>query len=172
MGVSAIETGQARATALEQWRSQSSRRADIATQQALGRRLDPHDPEVIQRTAAQMVSELFYVPMLAEMRSFPFGEEFGNGGHGEAVFGEQLDQRVADIVASTGEGGLVDQVARYLEEMQHSPAQRGKAVGGSQTQQSADALLPQVSWLTLQQAQETPAQSCARQQLETYSNAA
>jgi len=81
---------------------------------ALGRRLDPHDPAVIRQTAAQLVSETVFVPLLAEMREFPFGRELGHGGRGEAAFAAQLDQRVADAVAASERGGLVDQLTQRL----------------------------------------------------------
>ena len=160
MGVSAIQTE--RSAALEQWNPSRTRtgrgrhdRVDIATLRALGRPLDTHDPSVIRDVAAQMVSELFFVPMLAEMRTFPFGNEFGHGGRGEAVFGEQLDQRVADVVASAGHGGLVEQIAKRLERAQHSPPPSQGADGdGADPTRSADTLLAQASWLTRQQVQQ------------------
>ncbi len=81
---------------------------------ALGRPADPHDPAVIRQTAAQMVSELFVVPMLDQMREFPFGKEIGSGGAAENAFGAQLDQRIADAVTNAQRGGLVDQLTGRL----------------------------------------------------------
>ena len=66
---------------------------------ALGRALDPQDPRVAREAAAQLVSQLFFAPLLAEMRRLPFGREFGHGGRMEDAFGEQLDLRIADTVA-------------------------------------------------------------------------
>jgi len=60
------------------------------------------------------VAELFYVPLLAQMREFPFGTTYADGGRGEAVFGEQLDRQLADSVAAADRGGLVDQIAEKL----------------------------------------------------------
>lgn len=64
--------------------------------------------------AEQLVSQLFFVPLLAEMRALPFGREFGHGGRGEEVFAEQLDLRIADAAAKGDRSGLVDQVERQL----------------------------------------------------------
>jgi hypothetical protein len=88
--------------------------AKLRTLQGLGRRLDAHDPGLTQQAAAQLLSELFYKPMLAEMRSFPFGRSLGGGGLAEDTFGQQLDQRIADTVAAS-DPALVQQIARRLQ---------------------------------------------------------
>ncbi len=81
--------------------------------QAVGRKPNPEDPAVIHETAAKFASELFLVPLLAEMRQFPFGRDLARGGQTEAIFGEQFDQRVADQVAASTPG-LVDQIVRQM----------------------------------------------------------
>ena len=86
----------------------------LRVQQALGRPLDPHDPATIRYAAGQLASELFFKPLLAEMRSFSFGAEFAHGGHTESVFSAQLDECIADAVATADRGGLVKQIARHL----------------------------------------------------------
>jgi hypothetical protein len=114
MAISAVRadvSAPAGAAALESFTAASR---DLAARSALGRRFDPHDPAVVKRTASQLVSETVFVPLLAEMREFPFGNEIGSGGRGEAVFAEQLDQRIADTVAASS-GGLADQIARRLQ---------------------------------------------------------
>lgn len=68
-----------------------------------------------KETASQMVSELFFGPMLAQMRKFPFGTEIGSGGRGEEVFGEQLDRKLADSVAAAQGGPLIRQLEARLE---------------------------------------------------------
>lgn len=78
----------------------------LRTTQALGRLVDPHDPVVLRATAAQFTAELFLKPLLADVRRFPFGDELGRGGQTESIFGEQLDQRVADNVAAADRGLL------------------------------------------------------------------
>jgi hypothetical protein len=74
----------------------------------------PVDPRA-RDAAAKLVSQLFYIPMLQEMRSFSFGKELGSGGRGEEVFGEQLDIRLADAMARADRGGAVDQIARQIQ---------------------------------------------------------
>lgn len=81
---------------------------------ALGRKLDAQDPAVAEQAATQLLSELFFVPLLAEMRQFPFGRELATGGQTESAFGQQLDQRVADLVAAGNNNGLREQIVRRL----------------------------------------------------------
>lgn len=71
--------------------------------------------------AAQLVSQLFLMPLLQGMREFPLGRTFGQGGRMEEAFGEQLDQHIADAVARADRSGLVEHVARQIE--RHSGAQ-------------------------------------------------
>ena len=47
---------------------------------ALGRKLDSGDPRLAREAASLLTSQLFFAPMLAEMRKLPFGKEFGHGG--------------------------------------------------------------------------------------------
>ena len=85
----------------------------FATLLAAGRKPDTHDSGVIQQAATQFLSELFFTPLLAEARRFPLGGELADGGRTEAIFGEQLDQRVADAVVAA-DCGLVQQMVRRL----------------------------------------------------------
>jgi hypothetical protein len=85
----------------------------FATLLAAGRKPDTHDPAVVQQAATQFLSELFFAPLLAEARQFPLGGALGDGGRTEAIFGEQLDQRVADSVVAA-DRGLVQQMVRRL----------------------------------------------------------
>lgn len=64
--------------------------------------------------ATQFLADLFYTPMLAEMRKTPFGRRFSHGGRGEDVFGEQLDQRLGESVARADRSGLTALVAGRL----------------------------------------------------------
>ena len=77
----------------------ASMTAKLGAWRALGRRLDPQDPRVAREAAGLLISQLFFAPLLAEMRRLPFGQEFGHGGRMEDAFGEQLDLRIADTVA-------------------------------------------------------------------------
>jgi hypothetical protein len=79
----------------------------------LGRKIDAQDPAVAREAAALMTSQLFFAPVLAEMRKFPFGKELGSGGRMEEAFGEQLDQHIADIVARS-DRGLTAELAERL----------------------------------------------------------
>jgi Rod binding domain-containing protein len=81
---------------------------------ALGRRVDGESAQTVRTAAAQLVSELFFKPMLAEMREFSFGAKFAHGGHAESVFAERLDERLADAVASASHNGLAEEIARRL----------------------------------------------------------
>jgi Rod binding domain-containing protein len=168
MGVAAIQpvsTGLAGGRRAPQ--TVASRR-ELAVLQALGRPLAAHDPALIRQTAAQTVSELFYVPLLAQMRQFPFGSELGLGGRGEAVFAERLDQQLADAVTAAERDGLVDQIAGRLEDAAQrvaAPAAQSAAATvppARPTQPSARApgpALTQVSWLPQLQAQKA-AEAC------------
>ena len=69
------------------------------------------DPRLV---AAQLVSTLFYAPLLSEMRKFSIGEKFAFGGRTEEIFGEQLDRHIADAVAAADRGGLTDLLARQI----------------------------------------------------------
>ena len=88
--------------------------AELRTLTGLGRRLGPNDPDVQRQAATQLLSELFFKPLLAEMRRFPFGRELATGGQTESIFGERLDERVADTVAASARG-LINSVLSSLD---------------------------------------------------------
>ena len=91
----------------------SSPQTNLRTMQAIGRKLDANDPRVARAAASQLLSELFFAPLLAEARKFQFGRQFLDGGQTESIFGQQLDQRVADTVADS-DTGLVGQISAKL----------------------------------------------------------
>jgi hypothetical protein len=78
--------------------------SELDTLRGLGRKLDPNDPRVVREAATLLASQLFFAPLLAEMRKLPFGKEFAYGGRAEEAFGEQLDQCLADTVARDDQG--------------------------------------------------------------------
>ena len=80
----------------------------------MGRKLDAKDPLAARHAAEQLLSQLFFGPMLAEMRKLPFGGEIGGGGRMEEVFGQQLDIRIADQVAAGDHGGITTQLVSRL----------------------------------------------------------
>lgn len=73
------------------------------------------------QAAQQLVSQLFYVPLLAEARRSSLGGTVGHGGRGEEIFGEQLDLQIADATARNQTGGLVAQVVRNLARREGAP---------------------------------------------------
>ncbi|MCA9242521.1 MAG: rod-binding protein [Phycisphaerales bacterium] len=84
----------------------------------LGRAKDannPQDPRLAREASSELLSNLFFQPLLAEARKMPFQSELFSGGRGEEVFGEQLDIRVADAVAAANPGGIAQSVERYFE---------------------------------------------------------
>jgi hypothetical protein len=99
---------------------------------SLGRQLDPKDPRLAREAAALLTSQLFFAPLLAEMRKLPFGKAFGYGGRMEDAFGEQLDLQIADTVARQDRGF----VQRLAEQLSEKP----------QAASAADPTSPQASW--------------------------
>ncbi len=88
--------------------------ARLRLTQSLGRRVDSRDPAVRQQAASRLSSELFFKPLLAEMRKFPFGRELTSGGWAGSAFDDRFDERIADAVA-TGSGRLVNRIAQELD---------------------------------------------------------
>lgn len=87
----------------------------LATSYHLGRPLKGDDPRLAREAAALLSSQLFFAPLLAEMRKLPFGKRFGHGGRTEEAFGEQLDLQLADAVARSDPGftaRLAERLAR------------------------------------------------------------
>lgn len=73
----------------------------------LGRKPDAVDPRTAHMAATQMLSQVFFAPMLAEIRASSLGEKFSGGGLMGGAMGEQLDLRLADAAAAGNPGGLV-----------------------------------------------------------------
>lgn len=96
-----------------------------AAVEKLGRRRSAQDPAAIRQAASQLVSQLFFAPLLAEMRRLPFGRQIGHGGRSEEIFGEQLDLRIADAVASAAGSALTERIERELEPGSAPAAQSG-----------------------------------------------
>jgi Rod binding domain-containing protein len=83
---------------------------------AIGRMPDAQDPRLARQAATQLLGELFFKPLLAEMRKFPLGRDLMHGGQMEDAFGQQLDERFADAVAGSA-SGLADQLLRQLQKI-------------------------------------------------------
>lgn len=92
----------------------------LAAQRKLGRKVDTQDARQLRQAAVQLTSQLFFAPMLAEMRKSQQGQKFGGGGRTEEVFGEQLDLRLADAMAAANPGGLVGKIAGKLAQSQRT----------------------------------------------------
>lgn len=97
---------------------------------ALGRQTDPTDKQSVRGAATLLVSQLFISPLLAKARELPFGGEVGNGGRGEEVFGEQLDQRLADLIAANLPG-LTSQIESKLTRNKSAAADAPQPVQAS-----------------------------------------
>ena len=89
--------------------------AQLRTLEAAGRKLDTHDPAVVRQTATQFLSELFFAPLLAQARESPLGGDLASGGQTAAIFGQRLDQYLADSVAGA-DPALVNQMVNRFEE--------------------------------------------------------
>ena len=88
----------------------------LGTMRATGRKTDTQDPAVTRQAAEQLASELFFKPLLQEMRKFPLRGELADGGQTESVFGEQLDERFADAVAGAARG-LVQNIVKQIQKL-------------------------------------------------------
>jgi Rod binding domain-containing protein len=87
--------------------------ARLRLAQSLGRLADTRDPAVRRHAASRLTSELFFKPMLAEMRKFPFGRELITDGWAGSAFDQTLDERMADAVSSASRA-LTDRIAADL----------------------------------------------------------
>ncbi|MDX2198352.1 MAG: hypothetical protein SF069_05200 [Phycisphaerae bacterium] len=76
--------------------------------------LKPPSPKAME-AAQKIVSQLFFLPVVESMRDFPFGKGVGYGGRTEDAFGQQLDVRIADVMAGADRSGLVEKMARKFE---------------------------------------------------------
>lgn len=115
--------------AAERYRAETAPRAR-AMLKALGRVNDAQDSRSPRMVAEALSSQLFFGPLLEEMRKSPFGQGFGSGGRGEEVFGEQLDNQLADAVASRTAGGFVEKIAKELAARQQA-TEKARAGGDS-----------------------------------------
>ncbi|MBL8880377.1 MAG: hypothetical protein JNG88_14790, partial [Phycisphaerales bacterium] len=53
---------------------------EFAALAKLGRKLPEGDEALARQAAANLLTELFFHPVLSEMRKFPFGAKFATGG--------------------------------------------------------------------------------------------
>ena len=116
-------------------------RRQFAQLSASGHAMDLKTPAARETVAAQLVSEMAFKPMLAEMRKFPLANnDMFSGGRGEEVFGERLDEQFADIVASRSSGVTAD-IAERLK-----PRGGESAEGTSAEAAPQSVSTPQAAW--------------------------
>ncbi len=84
-----------------------------------------------QEVASKLASQLFYFPLLQQMREFELGQRFANGGRTEAIFGERFDQHIADLVAANDRSGLVDALARQFTRKPAEPRHNARNTSGA-----------------------------------------
>ncbi len=113
-GIQAITNTRTGAAAKAALTGLAAQRQTLSALRTLGRTPDSRDPTVIRQTAAQMVSELFVVPLLEQARQLPFGKTFMDGGRTEAIFGQQLNTRIGDMVAQSGCRSLTAELASKM----------------------------------------------------------
>jgi Rod binding domain-containing protein len=68
----------------------------------------------LREATAQFVSTAFLMPMLKQVREDPFKSDLFHGGQGEEVFGAQLDQKMADNIATSANFPLVDHLFTHF----------------------------------------------------------
>ncbi|MCG3127636.1 MAG: hypothetical protein CHACPFDD_02503 [Phycisphaerae bacterium] len=85
----------------------------------------------VRDIAGKLVSEMLLKPLLAELRQFPFGKSFSSGGRGEEVFGEMLDERLADTAGKTAGAAITSFIQTQIERM----SKAGGAAQAGATQQ-------------------------------------
>lgn len=95
--------------------------ARLRMAESLGRLTDARDPALRRQAASRLMSELFFKPILAEMREFPFGRELITDGWAGSAFDERLDERIADAVSGASHG-LVSRIASDLDPGSHAAA--------------------------------------------------
>lgn len=84
-----------------------------AFEQVLGDARETRLDEKRARAAAeQLVGQALFMPLLKQARENPFKTELFHGGRGEEAFGAQMDQLLADRLASRDASGLVQAISR------------------------------------------------------------
>lgn len=99
----------------------------------------PSSAESTHGAAVGLASELFFKPLLAELREAQKELPFGGGGRGEEVFGERLDEQLADRIAASDPGGIVRKLGKLLK-------RHDEASGEGAATMDAVADGPQANW--------------------------
>ena len=81
--------------------------------------LSPANHDKLVKSARVWVAQTFYGEMLKQMRDSPFKSDLFNGGRGGEAFANQLDQKLAERMAS---GHAGDQLVRAIvRKIEHNP---------------------------------------------------
>jgi Rod binding domain-containing protein len=83
--------------------------------------LSPANHDKLVKNARIWVAQTFYGEMLKQMRNSPFKSDLFDGGRGGEAFANQLDQKLAERMASGHAGDrLVQAIVRKIEHNPHS----------------------------------------------------
>lgn len=80
----------------------------------------------VQQAAQQFVATAFVMPLLAQARQSPFKTELFHGGQGEEMFGQQLDQRIADQIVRRMDFPLIHAVQKHVFRHTQGPRTGGQ----------------------------------------------
>ena len=73
----------------------------------------------LKEAAGEVVGQIFFAPLLAQMRRSSLEGEFGHGGRGEEVFGAQLDSLLAGEIGRSKQSPIAEVIwQRYRGQQQ------------------------------------------------------
>lgn len=79
--------------------------------------LDPKTQTKLKEVTSQFLSAALYLPLMKQMREDPFKTEMFHGGMGEDMFNQQMDQQMADRLASSSSGQLGESIYKRFAEI-------------------------------------------------------
>lgn len=84
--------------------------------------INPAKHDELVKTARTWVAQTFYGEMLKQMRNSPFKSDMFEGGRGGQAFAGQLDQQLAERMASSRTGErLAQSIVRRIEGKAYVP---------------------------------------------------
>lgn len=84
---------------------------DLAGQAGEARRAQQAE---LREAAEQLVSSVFFLPMLQQMRDDPFRTDLFHGGTGEDLFGHHLDTMLADEITTASRLPLTETIYQKM----------------------------------------------------------
>lgn len=78
------------------------------------------DERRLEQVAGEVVGQIFFAPLLAQMRSSGLKGEFGHGGRGEEVFGAQLDSLLASEIGKSKQSPIAEVICRRYSALQRA----------------------------------------------------